>query len=1520
MFDEQFKLYSYLDPGEVVGFDGKVVVQHPSQQALSVMDILYVPCKDMFVYSASDHTINVCREHSTVGRQRVHYSLYNRIDHAYLQVKLCWSEHSKILCSVDHENIIYGWEIDSKSPIFQVSRHKEKITNFLALDNHNLFATCSLDKRIVLWSQTTRRVKAVLQGHKRGVKVMSYAKNTLLTAGFECDATAWDLNLYEPSFYLRGHRLPLADVKLMVNADQQDENLRAITVDDGGEFRLWNIFVREKGSGAQLAETLQMFNQNATSDKSMCKIQYLVVPYNEMFSKEKYSDIIAASNKLIHFKPQKISVDFYPPVCMAYSDPNSCVVTAVGKSLYKYDINTGSYHSVLKDIGTAEVTFFLLDGEHNRRIYVGTAAGYLYLINFASGQLIGEVRAHSRDVMALSVFNKKKDHSDSSSECTMLYSGSTDGNIRQIAECGGNLEITHTIENAMGNHRRIIFMESIQEHKVLICFALRRWALFNLATMKRNFLFDENDEITGFEMLGGGGRYDKADVKDYDEAVRIESERILTLVVCTTVQLKVYTIDLTRFTTVLTHTLGHSKMLHFSKVCQITFPKKVSVNYRSVKNQPLSLCLVAGSDEGFLTLWDIKCIRLESLQVFYEAVPSFLANLTIKAPKLKNSKAKASTLMKAASLLRRGNSSGKGFSFKKKVISRQATYAVSSSAMKKDIVGLDNTGNDEEFSNIGGSKSNDTADVTDDADSEHHNEEKLKKEMKMPAVSSTFRHKTAIARSKSVPEEETPPFTGGLSSTKTSFSGGGSDRDFNARKMKRAIGQTSMALVEDQENDDYYLSGLSGNAKKAVYVQSYQCFKAHTDVIHNVAPLAEHGCIVSSSQDGYHRVWNLLGSCLGEMPLPNMTDKMKKDPLRYTDIWKFAAEKIPVTKAHDGISKQIVKNIEQGLYDDNAFVERRKAVDAGLMALQKSKNDRLTLSIKTPADEDRMKLLGELTYDEAKAAAAAGSPKRKLDGKAFLKQASKRYDDDDDGSMCSDTSSVASNANVSSTANSSALFNSLDTTSCAASKSKTRMKNFDSSYESVFDSEDLWNPINKVVSNCSAAFSEASISTACAEGLFDEDAHRMLADVNTDKNKVDVYERAEPSLLLRNLSMSTSLTFPSKNVSFTEAKFGTQKDMYKNANKVIQHKTKFMKNMSARHSIASLRIKQNVSKLGSTISVPKSTVHDEIVLPPLDLEENDEPKAVVNLLTRSRSNVRREASFGLGDGSNAHASTPKSNSAVGGGPAGDSPVRTVEPKRVLNHEKLLATMKKVITVETESVPEWENKRMLSSSNKNSKYRSAGKKTKISILLLERKLATVIKSLHKEVDNNSGRERLTNRMLLPHYKLADLKNFLHIFQSVDEDYSGDLDVDEWIKFFNAMNKSFSPQQARMMFNKIDQNGDGFLSVSDLVPVIFNNATPDQRVLILKFLELELSKRKIVGNDFTTDEELEMLFEHYDSNYVGFIKISVIREKVKGYCLPDAAHVAVMSLLNDHDEDEMVNFSEFRRLFQNYLAIA
>ena len=116
------------------------------------------------------------------------YSVYNRVHTTFLQIRVVYSVLNNILCTIDCNNTIYGWRIDGKECLFEVSRHKALITEIITIDKHNLFATCSLDRRVVLWSQSTRRVKGVLLGHKRGITHMSCGRDTLLTSGFECEA------------------------------------------------------------------------------------------------------------------------------------------------------------------------------------------------------------------------------------------------------------------------------------------------------------------------------------------------------------------------------------------------------------------------------------------------------------------------------------------------------------------------------------------------------------------------------------------------------------------------------------------------------------------------------------------------------------------------------------------------------------------------------------------------------------------------------------------------------------------------------------------------------------------------------------------------------------------------------------------------------------------------------------------------------------------------------------------------------------------------------------------------------------------------------------------------------------------------------------------------------------------------------------------------------------------------------------------------------------------------------------
>ena len=84
-------------------------------------------------------------------------------------------------------------------------------------------------------------------------------------------------------------------------------------------------------------------------------------------------------------------------------------------------------------------------------------------------------------------------------------------------------------------------------------------------------------------------------------------------------------------------------------------------------------------------------------------------------------------------------------------------------------------------------------------------------------------------------------------------------------------------------------------------------------------------------------------------------------------------------------------------------------------------------------------------------------------------------------------------------------------------------------------------------------------------------------------------------------------------------------------------------------------------------------------------------------------------------------------------------------------------------------------------------------------------AAVNDDLPRKIMNT--KKNLTTRFLLPFYKLDDVKKFVDIFATVDDDFSGDLDSNEWVRLFASLNKTITPQEARMIFLKIDKNNDG-----------------------------------------------------------------------------------------------------------------
>lgn len=234
------------------------------------------------------------------------------------------------------DDTIYGWDIDcisqdsshkqqqsiqrqvSTKPLFAVSRHSDTITGVVSLDFLGLFATCSLDRRIVMWDATTGRAKGVLGGHMQGVRGLSASAQgqslLMLSVGFDTEGRVWDTRRQSLAAVLAGHRCALVCGQLMCQrsihyGDEQvnGRNTRAVTVDERGELRLWCLSVipstPDPPSRAPRLNALQVFTSTAVapshftgtdfrvSSAATASIRFLALPFTEGLAKGSYSDV-----------------------------------------------------------------------------------------------------------------------------------------------------------------------------------------------------------------------------------------------------------------------------------------------------------------------------------------------------------------------------------------------------------------------------------------------------------------------------------------------------------------------------------------------------------------------------------------------------------------------------------------------------------------------------------------------------------------------------------------------------------------------------------------------------------------------------------------------------------------------------------------------------------------------------------------------------------------------------------------------------------------------------------------------------------------------------------------------------------------------------------------------------------------------------------------------------------------------------------------------------------------------------
>lgn len=370
--------------------------------------------------------------------------------------------------------------------------------------------------------------------------------------------------------------------------------------------------------------------------------------------------------------------------------------------------------------------------------------------------------------------------------------------------------------------------------------------------------------------------------------------------------------------------------------------------------------------------------------------------------------------------------------------------------------------------------------------------------------------------------------------------------------------------------------------------------------------------------------------------------------------------------------------------------------------------------------------------------------------------------------------------------------------------------------------------------------------------------------------------------------------------------------MYKNAEKVLDEFGKVSQSQ-IRGAVTKARIEQNVRNVKSMIHLIQPASHSEVILPNAKTNTSDVDKNDTE--TNQLRSEERQMKVRL----------LKSAAMV--------PVELQQHARPLDPhsiQKWVSRMDKAT----------ENANDINKQEKNhKKHKKQEHLSQTAISALETKLQLAIRGEYRAEqarlrqkremsetvstspkspihrNNKTSTVNINTRALLPHYRLEDVHQFMDNFAKVDENCSGDLDVNEWIRLFTSLNESIPEHEARMIFMRIDKDSDGFLTIRELVPVIFSRANKDQQAIIIQYLESQLSEKH--GEDIPTVTILELtqLFEAYDINHIGYVEVALIRERVKDLRMNEQVLFAWLDSISNMADDEMVNLAEFLRMFKS-----
>lgn len=343
-----------------------------------------------------------------------------------------WDASAQHLFSISADLVITVWLVqrekhhDAKGRcevtlVTTLKKHTDLLQDLLVLNSETL-VSCGMDNMIYLWDTQSLQVKAVRQGHRRGVRLLTKLSNQIfLSAGFECEVLGWDISALAttPVFKLWGHTSPVCCIQLISSsafASLHERRMststssasaaaataaafladQAITVDDEGWFKWWN-----------LANILSIENNDLEKSNSRClqtfriggekypwKAHSLVVLNNGQ------SIVAAGLHKLKLLQRVRLKPKILASSVVLYNSVSFTLLTTTDKEIRIWDASSGTLIRTYRNITTSDITCVDLDARQ-RKIVFGTQNGELFVLNYLNGAILKQWTPHQLQVSAL---------------------------------------------------------------------------------------------------------------------------------------------------------------------------------------------------------------------------------------------------------------------------------------------------------------------------------------------------------------------------------------------------------------------------------------------------------------------------------------------------------------------------------------------------------------------------------------------------------------------------------------------------------------------------------------------------------------------------------------------------------------------------------------------------------------------------------------------------------------------------------------------------------------------------------------------------------------------------------------------------------------------------------------------------------------------------------------------------------------------------------------------------------------